>query len=114
MYGAELILFRGWQAVKNGAFYNNYLNNGALSVYYECTDLSNASVYFDDGAQHTNISLRKITSGAFIQNTGKKHIGDLNFLSVSNSLNSKTILPDLRWDCAKYAKRGKIKPKPFL
>ncbi|MCW3077763.1 MAG: hypothetical protein JWO32_2372 [Bacteroidetes bacterium] len=67
MVGAELILFRGFQSTFSKSNKSvNHLNSGALSIYYEANNLSNASLYFDDGKQQTSIALKKVSSASFL------------------------------------------------
>jgi hypothetical protein len=69
LYGCELILFRGVKDLTRGQTQQRpvHRNIGMLSIYYERCDFYNASLYFTDGANRTDIRLRTFTSHSFLQ-----------------------------------------------
>jgi hypothetical protein len=68
MYGCELVIFKGFQNILNNHDRKKCpnKNTGAVSVYYESCNFSNSTLYFYDGSDRINISLKRFASPSFL------------------------------------------------
>ena len=67
MYGCELIILKGLQKfIKNKSKAASLHNNLGLSIYYEYCNFSNASLYFYDGSNRTNIPIKRFVNSGFL------------------------------------------------